>query len=424
VAAVKGGLDVSAVEGLNVPKSSLRDFFNDLEGRLSLITGLVDMEEIGLNLKEVRKPLLVIGLPGIGKTAGIIGMIKKMNERLPEEKQLGFKKSLLGQTVVGSMSGIPVVMPDGSITRVQVPDLPDEERDGKYGVFFLDEITTADEAQVQPALGLCDDSRNIGTYTLPEHWIVVAAGNGPESTNFIRLDDMTISRFTVYDIAYDYKKDWRSYAYETNVDGDIIAFLNFSPDTCVRVESTDMDNAGKLCPNPRTWERLSGELKIRRAINKPVGQLDLGNFAGRIIGSKAGREFMAFCKYKDKVTYDAEKICNGLERDPELIEKQVFFLLLENCIKYLEGYLNKVEEFDDTCFVMTSNFLSWFLKFERFDLENVINTIIEIKHQTKLISEVIKDMRFYEFCPALATFLEENVDYILENTIMLGLGDE
>ena len=52
------------------------------------------------------------------------------------------------------MQGIPVALPNGKTVRVQMPDLPDPERDGEYGVLFLDEITTADEMQVQPALGL------------------------------------------------------------------------------------------------------------------------------------------------------------------------------------------------------------------------------------------------------------------------------
>ena len=178
-------------EGLNVPQSTLTEFFDDVEGKLALLTGLVPYEDFGLTLEEIRRPMLVVGLPGIGKTCGIISSIKELNKKLPKEKKLGFKKILLGQTVVGSLSGIPVAKPDGSVVRVQIPDLPNPEKDGEYGVLFLDEITTADEMQIQPALGLADDSRSLGEYTLPEHWVVIGAGNGPDCTNFVRLDDMT-----------------------------------------------------------------------------------------------------------------------------------------------------------------------------------------------------------------------------------------
>lgn len=405
-------------EGLNVPSATLTEFFDDLEGRLALLTGLVKVDN-SLTLEDIRKPLLVVGKPGIGKTCGIMSIRKKLNERLDKENQLGFKKILLGQTVVGSMSGIPVVKEDGTVVRIQVPDLPDEQRDGKYGILFLDEITTADEAQVQPALGLCDDSRCIGTYKLPEHWLVVAAGNGPDCTNFVRLDDMTISRFSVYDVSYDYKKDWRPWAHANNVESDIIAFLNFDATACVRVESDDMDNAGKLFPCPRTWERLSTELKMRSVIGKPVSEQDLANFAGRVVGTKAGREFAAFYAYHTKVNYSPEKIITGEERDPQPMEKQVFHILIQACIKLVSSKLEKEKtpsgSYTETGAMYVVNMFNWVMGFERFDFENCMETIFEIRSQSTSISEVLQDADFYTLCPKAQDFFERNAEYIFNN---------
>lgn len=405
-------------EGLNVPKGNLTDFFDDLEGRLALITGLVPMEDMGLTLRDVRRPIFVSGLPGIGKTCGIMSIRKKLNALLPADKQLGMKKILLGQTVVGSMTGIPVNV-NGKVVRMQMPDLPDVERDGEYGVLFLDEITTADEAQVQPALGLCDDSRNIGEYTLPEHWIVVAAGNGPDCSNFLRMDDMTLSRFTVYDVAYDYKKDWRPWAHANGIDSDIIAFLNFDPTACVRVESTDMDSAGKLFPCPRTWERLSTELKIRKALGKPVDSSSLANFAGRIVGIKAGREFAAFCAYHTKVAYKPEDIFKGTAEPPVPMDKQVFHIILQGCIKYGDDMLNCKADSDGNysadMFQQVANMLKWFLGFESYDFESCIQSIMEIRSDTRFIRLVVMDTDFSQFCPEFDDFLTRNGNYIFEN---------
>jgi len=404
---------------MNASKSSMVDFFDDLEARLSLITGIIDPSEVGLTLEQVRKPMLVIGDPGIGKTCGIISIIKNLNETKLASKgiQLGFKKILLGQTVVGSMSGIPVVMPDGSVKRVQVPDLPDPERDGEYGVLFLDEITTADEAQVQPALGLADDSRNIGTYTLPEHWLVVAAGNGANCTNFVRLDDMTISRFVVYDIAYNYQTDWRPYAHNHGIDSDIIAFLNFEPDCCMRVESTDTDISGKLFPCPRSWERLSNELKMRKAVGKPVAQQEIDKFAGRIIGIRAGRSFQSFTAYSSKVAYAPESIVGGTERDPaDDIEKQVFFILLQRCVKLLSKMCEENDDgsgdFPREVFESVANVVNWFLKMQEIDLESTITAIMSLQKDDSRISKIICDPDFSIVCPELDNFFEEYFDVI------------
>lgn len=406
---------------LNVPKTNMSAFYDDLEARLALLTGIVPMEDLGLTLEQVRKPMLVIGLPGIGKTAGIMSIIKNLNETKLKGtgRELGFKKILLGQTVVGSMSGIPVVMSDNTVKRVQVPDLPDPNRDPEYGVLFLDELTTADEAQVQPALGLCDDSRNIGEYTLPPHWLVVSAGNGPDCTNFLRLDDMTISRFVVYDIAYDFTKDWRPYANANGIEDDIIAFLNFDPSQCVRVESTENDTSGRLFPCPRTWERLSNELKIRRAVGKPVPQSQMGEFAGRIVGLNAGRAFQSFTAYHEKVTYDPKKILEGTEEPPKPdMEKQVYFIVLQNCMKLLKIRIDQDDDgsgdFSPEIKTCVANVVRWFLHMEPVDLESTYSALLSLRGDDSRIKKIVQGADFDDFCPELMDFTERNWENLIE----------
>lgn len=398
-------------EGLNLAKCRMSEFFDEVEGKLALLTGVdgLNYEEFGLSLEEVRKPMLVIGKPGIGKTCGIMSSIKEMNKRLPKDKQLYFKKIQLGQTVVGSLDGIPVPNGNGTILRAQDPRLPDPVRDGEYGVLFLDEITTADEMQIQPALGLCDDSRNIGEYTLPEHWIVIAAGNGPDCTNFIRLDDMTLSRFYAFDIMYDYQADFRPYAHNAGIHEDIIAFLNFNPEACVRVESTDMDNAGKMFPCPRTWERLSIEMKIRAARGKPVSPDEIGNFAGRVIGTTAAREFAAFMQFRKNLKYDVNKILEGTERDPEAgMAKETYHILLQSLFKNVREEIKRYGGVDNApveTYHRVGHMLSWLMRF--YDLDSKINTIKEIRNDLPEIQEIVFDEDFcQECCPELNEFFE------------------
>lgn len=414
-------------EGFNVEKTSFQVFMQDLEGKLALITGAggvtpVDAEgaPYSFGLEEVRRPMLVLGLPGIGKTCGIRGIIEKLNATLPDEKKLGFKKTLLGQTVVGSMEGIPVVNPTtGKVVRVQIPDLPDPERDGEYGVYFLDEITTADEAQVQPALGLTDDSRNIGEYQLPEHWVVVAAGNGDDCANFVELHDMTINRFNVYDIAYDYAHDWKPWALNNKIDEMVIAFLNFSPETCIRVESSDLDKAGKQFPSPRSWTRLSAELEMRKAMGREVTESELPSFCSRIIGSKAAHEFAAFCAFKSKVNYRADAICNGTEKDPENMQEEVFHIILEQTMKYLNANVKCSSEMDasDTDIKYVGEAIKWFTKFEHFDTEKTINAIVEITRLGRdgLFGKIaISNTNYLSRYPEYDTFLDKHFDAIAE----------
>lgn len=398
-------------EGLNLPHSTLTEFFDDVEGKLAMLTGLVPYEDFGLTLEEIRRPLLVIGKPGIGKTCGVLSSIREMNKKLPKDRKLGFKKILLGQTVVGSLSGIPVSKPDGTVVRIQLPDLPNPQRDGEYGVLFLDEITTADEMQIQPALGLADDSRSLGEYSLPEHWIVIGAGNGPDCTNFVRLDDMTLTRFSAYDINYNYHKDFRPYAHATGINEDIIAFLNFKPDLCVRPESTDMDSAGKMFPCPRTWERLSIELKMRKVQGKPVDPDQIANFAGRIIGIKAGREFGAFMQYRKTLAYDIDKILAGTEKDPEVgMPAETYHIIIQSLIKKITDKVKTYDSIDDVplhVYEMCGHMLHWILKFQ--ELERKVNALAEIRDDCDLLVDLIFDDDFAEnYCPEIDDFLREN----------------
>lgn len=398
-------------EGLNLPHSTLTEFFDDVEGKLAMLTGLVPYEDFGLTLEEIRRPLLVIGKPGIGKTCGVLSSIREMNKKLPKDRKLGFKKILLGQTVVGSLSGIPVSKPDGTVVRIQLPDLPNPQRDGEYGVLFLDEITTADEMQIQPALGLADDSRSLGEYSLPEHWIVIGAGNGPDCTNFVRLDDMTLTRFSAYDINYNYHKDFRPYAHATGINEDIIAFLNFKPDLCVRPESTDMDSAGKMFPCPRTWERLSIELKMRKVQGKPVDPDQIANFAGRIIGIKAGREFGAFMQYRKTLAYDIDKILAGTEKDPEVgMPAETYHIIIQSLIKKITDKVKTYDSINDVplhVYEMCGHMLHWILKFQ--ELERKVNAIAEIRDDCDLLVDLIFDDDFAEnYCPEIDDFLREN----------------
>lgn len=399
---------------LGVGKCTLTDFLDALRGQMLLMSGKVQVPEL-TSKEAIRRPLLVIGKPGIGKTCGIASVIEEVNAQLPPEKHWGFKKILLGQTVVGTLTGIPVVNPTtGEVVRVQVPDLPNPEKDNEYGVLFLDEITTADEAQIQPALGLADDSRSLGEYTLPENWLVVAAGNGPDCSNFVRLDDMTLTRFIAFDVEYSFSRDWRSWAHKKGIDELILAFLNFKEskgESMVRVESTDMDTCGKMFANPRTWTRLSDELKVRAALGNPVGKNELLPFASRIIGAPMATEFAAFAAYRSAVDYDADKIIAGTERMPDKqISFEVFHILRQQLCRRLAKICEETRDAYGnhplSTYQAVANVIRWIIKLsDTSAMDQTFSAIEEIRVSVPYVSDIVEDPDFYSVCPELETFL-------------------
>lgn len=414
-------------ENIGVLNCDLTTFFDAFKGQLQLLTGLVPLSK-KLSLEAIRRPNLVIGDPGIGKTCGIVSIIEGLNQVLPPEKQLKMKKILLGQTVVGSLSGIPVINPaTGDVVRVQAPDLPTVEKDGEYGVLFLDEVTTADEAQVQPALGLCDDTRNIGTYQLPEHWVVVASGNGPSCANFLELHDMTLSRFSAFDIRYDYAKDWRPWAHAHDIDELIIAFLNFKPEYIIRVVSSEADKSGKQFPCPRTWTRLDTELEMRRALGKPVGQNELLSFASRIIGADAAREFSAFAMYNKSIKVNPDDIMLGKAPMPTPdIKIEEFHIIIQQLIKRLNDLMERTLQ-DDGGFLMETyegmaNLIQWVLGMKDYLLDNTVEALAEINKEVPRACEILGDEENFDpICPEWVDFIQEYGTMILDPDIQLGM---
>ncbi len=397
-------------ENVGVIKSTLSDFYSRIVDTLELMIASETYPEI--DIEQVRRPILVLGEPGIGKTMGIMSIINAFNEVLEGNMKLGMKKILLGQSIVGELSGIPVATHnsetgEATLIKVQSDSLPDEARDGKYGILFLDEVTTADAAQVLPALALCDDTRNLGGYKLPEGWLVVLAGNGPDCANFKMLHDVVLNRVITIDVDFSYENDWKGWAQENFIHDSILAFLNFSPEWALKVESNKYEDAdiGKAFASPRSWTSLSYSLKeIDR--NNAVAQGKAEGYAtpvagiaskmrqkyktkahsqtatkqeqylaiaGQIVGAGAANAFNAFNLLNKELKFDPDKIMKGEEAvamPADALKRQNLHMILASCTsRLLKAITTEVDAgadvedsttFSNTVMAMYANSLEWF----------------------------------------------------------------
>ena len=413
-------------EGMNVESCTLQEFLYDFQTAVELME-LEDsvLAQYDLSLEQVRTPLLVIGEPGVGKTAGIKSIIDVHNANPDSKQKFGFKIIRLGQKIVGDLDGLPVYDGmAGEVRRMPMEDLPQVERDGEYGVLFLDELTSADVQQIQPALGLADSTRTIGTYRLPEHWLLVAAGNGDNCSNFVRLDDMTISRFAVYDVITNYETDWRPWAHANKIEADILAYLNFRPDSFCKVISTDMDKTGKQFTSARTWTTLDAEIKKRKLraamLNKPMTDQDLKRICNACIGSEVTRDFLAFLTYRSKLKYDPDKILKGIEEAPAEMEKQSFHIILESCVKKL---LEVRQKNPATFTTQLANLVTWLLQSP--ELDNKLSALTELRNPTEEINNektglaavnlMASDPTFLSLCPALDDIIITHSEFFMNN---------
>lgn len=420
-------------EGIGANLLPMSAFVESVEFRMETLTGKYDAmldalaipESERLTQAQLTKPFLVIGPPGIGKTVILSGIAEKLTaDALNEGRSItiGFKAIRLGVHEIGDLTGIPMYdHKREKLVKFQPEDFPDAERDGEYGILLLDEITTVDLFQMLPALGLTDDTRTVTNYTLPPKWLVVAAGNGPECRNFVKLDDVLLTRFNCFDIQYDYQKDFRNFAEEQCVHPLVIAYLNFKPEDIVAVKSSEYDKAGKLFPCPRTWFDFSLlikeiELKAKIKSRGPISATDMENLAAGKIGKETALKFAAFYQFSKTMIFDVEKIFLGKEKMPSTVlklQEEQFHIIMEQITKKFKDLL--VEDsvnatYSEALLTQSAHAMLWILDLGKLMLDRVLQALVKITRGTTGTQDLFSSPEFETYCPQMNKFFEDNAE--------------
>lgn len=221
-------------------------------------------------------PVMIWGPPGVGKS--------QMVAQVAEGHAVPLIDIRLSQMEPSDLRGIPF-RTDGMVEWAVPRMLPDAERHGNAGILFLDEITSALPAVSAAAYQLILD-RCLGDYTIPEGWVIFAAGNrhGDRGVTY-SMPTPLANRFTHYgfDVNLD---DWVLWAHQHQLDNRIIAFVRFRPELLF-----DFDPAldPVAFPTPRSWEFA------HHALNKFDSHTEvLAEALQACVGNAAGIELSAF----------------------------------------------------------------------------------------------------------------------------------
>ena len=272
-------------------------------------------------------PVMLLGAPGIGKTAQVTQFAENLRADLVDVR--------LSAETPGSFEGKDYIDPQsGNLKKARAWWLQRLDRNREKNrptVLFFDEYTNAPDALQQLAYSPFNERKLHGDsfdYTLKDGrpgLYVFGAGNRPEDETGAR-EIVYASKTRVFTVEMEPTvKEWLSWAGEHDIDPKIRAFIHANPDALIEKPST-----GTACP--REWANLSEAL----AMGIPYREAAHGTVQG-----SHEAKFCAF--YQDNALCPTvEDIVNGKAKKPSSVHLAAYTAVL---VCALRGDKQVIEHF-------------------------------------------------------------------------------
>lgn len=234
-----------------------------------------DVPPILERCREMGFSAMLWGAPGVGKTSVVHDFAARVGGALHDVRL----------TQIESVDLRGLCIPDrasGTTVWLRPEFLP---ADGE-GVIFLDELTHAEERLQASAYSLLLE-RRVGSYRVPDGYLVAAAGNRVEDGAIGReMGTALADRLVHVQIEAD-PEAWIAWAQGAGIAPEVIAFVRVRPDLLETCEARQ--RAGHLIgASPRGWARVS---RIVRDLSAPADRRTRDIMISGVVGESAAAEF-------------------------------------------------------------------------------------------------------------------------------------
>ena len=301
-----------------------------------------------LRCMKIKRPLMVWGPPGVGKSSVVEQICNELGGRLYD-----LRLPLLEPT---DLRGMPFYNKEANIMDWAPPiDLPDPETCAQFPivVLFLDEINGAAPA-VQAAAYQLILNRRIGKYCLPDNVVIVAAGNrdGDKGVTY-RMPSPLANRFVHLELRVDFDS-WNEWAAGTKIHKDVVGYLNFAKNDLF---DFDPRSPSRSFATPRSWEFVS------QLLDDDAPDSELIDLVSGAIGEGTAVKFMAHRKVAAKMP-KPEDILSGKVTDLDTKEISAHYSLVTSMCYELKDAHEKMSKTKDTAkwHPMADNFFKFMMK--------------------------------------------------------------
>lgn len=267
-----------------------------------------------------QRPILLMGAPGIGKTA--------IMEQIAREEGIGLvsytmthhtRQSAVGlpKIVSKTYAGVQMDVTEYTMSEIVCSVYELMERTGKKeGILFIDEINCVSETLAPSMLRLLQN-KAFGSHSIPSGWVLVAAGNPQEYNKSAReFDIVTLDRVRLLSLSPDLDA-WMEYGWKNKIHGSILSYLSIKKENFYQVEIRANE---RHFVTARGWEDLSEMLKSYEELGVAVTAELTGQYLQK---EEIAEDFAAYYQLYQKygTDYGIDRILAGEMKPEEYREK-------------------------------------------------------------------------------------------------------